>query len=218
MFFRGHVPGKNTVTRRFFAKNRRNRPAGRSQTVEKKPAKRFFDSLKPPLDRGGVSNFLRISAPAAFCKHSYPRWTRANTVFRGGNRAQLRFPHCRATARLLRQPPRTRFPLPKNSEGLSGEQKSGLARKRTTVGWRPPRTMTMSSADFLPLESVFALVHRGYVFFGISLLSRSVFHISLDPMIDSLRGPRFAVRWAFLRQSACFSAGKCFSNAVLRNS
>ena len=29
-------------------------------------------------------------------------------------------------------------------------------------GWRPPRTMTMSSADFLPLESVFALVHRGY--------------------------------------------------------
>ena len=28
-------------------------------------------------------------------------------------------------------------------------------------GWRPPRTMTMSSADFLPLESVFALVHRG---------------------------------------------------------
>ena len=29
-------------------------------------------------------------------------------------------------------------------------------------GWRPPRTMTMSSADFLPLESVFALVHQGY--------------------------------------------------------
>ena len=114
------------------------------------------------------------------------------------------------TARLLRQPPRTRFPLPKNSEGLSGEQKSGLARKRTTVGRRPPRPMTMSSADFLPLESVSALVHRGYVFFGIFLLSRSVFHISLDPMIDSLRGPRFAVRWAFLRQSACFSAGNAF--------
>ena len=25
--------------------------------------------------------------------HPYPRWTRANTVVRGGNRAQLRFPH-----------------------------------------------------------------------------------------------------------------------------
>ena len=30
-------------------------------------------------------------------------------------------------------------------------------------GWRPPRTMTMSSADFLPLESVFAPVHRGSI-------------------------------------------------------
>ena len=95
-------------------------------------------------------------------RRRYPRWTRANTVFRSGNRAQLRFPHGRASARLLRQPPRTRFPLPKNSGGLSSEQKSGLARKRTTVGRRPPRTMTMPSADFLPLESVSALVHRGY--------------------------------------------------------
>ena len=45
MFFHGHVPGKNTVTRQIFAKIWRNRPAGRSQTVEKNPAKRFFDSL-----------------------------------------------------------------------------------------------------------------------------------------------------------------------------
>ena len=31
---------------------------------------------------------------------------------------------------------------PKNSAGLSGRQKSAQARKRTKVGWRPPRTMT----------------------------------------------------------------------------
>ena len=77
-------------------------------------------------------------------------------------------------------------------------------------GWRPPRTMTMSSADFLPLESVSALVHRGYVFFGIFLLSRSVFHISLDPMIDSLRGPRFAVRWAFCGKAPVFRRENVF--------
>ena len=29
------------------------------------------ENKTPPLDRGGFSNFLRISAPAAFCKHSY---------------------------------------------------------------------------------------------------------------------------------------------------
>ncbi len=46
MFFHGHVPGKNTVTRQIFAKIWRNRPAGRGRTVEKNPAKRFFDSLK----------------------------------------------------------------------------------------------------------------------------------------------------------------------------
>ena len=43
--------GKNTVTRQIFAKIWRNRPAGRSQTVEKNPAKRFFDSLKAALWR-----------------------------------------------------------------------------------------------------------------------------------------------------------------------
>ena len=88
----------------------------------------------PPLLSG-----RRFFAPISFWKGGltmvYPQWTRADTVFRGGNRAQLRFPHWRATARLLRQLPRTRFPLPKNSEGLSIVQKSGLARKRTTVGW-----------------------------------------------------------------------------------
>ena len=148
----------------------------------------FFKILTPSLN-------VVVLTPL----QGYPRWTRANTVFRGGNRARLRFPHGRASARLLRQPPRSRFPLPKNSEGLSGEQKSGLA-----------RTMTMSSADFLPLESVSALVHRGYVFFGIFLLSRSVFHISLDPMIDSLRGPRFAVRWAFCGKAPVFRRENVF--------
>ena len=61
MFFHGHVPGKNTVTRQIFAKIWRNRPAGRGQTVEKNPAKRFFDSLSAPakaLPCGGASSLF----------------------------------------------------------------------------------------------------------------------------------------------------------------
>ena len=53
---------------------------------------------------------------------SYPRLIRASTVFWGRNDRQLHFPRGRRSARLPRQPRWPPFPLPKNSEGLSGEQ------------------------------------------------------------------------------------------------
>lgn len=45
-------------------------------------------------------------------------------------------------ARLPRLPCQEPDLLLKNSVGPASEEKPALARKRTTVGWRPPRTMT----------------------------------------------------------------------------
>ena len=73
---------------------------------------------------------------------SYPRCIKGNTVFRGICGSRRRYPRCRATARLPRLPCPPPHLLPKNSEGPASEKKSALARKRTQVGWRPPRTMT----------------------------------------------------------------------------
>ena len=85
---------------------------------------------------------LAAALAVIFIAGRYPQWTRGNTVFRGQNDRQLRYPRCRATARRPRLPCWPRFLLPKNSKGPAGEKKWGLARKRTKVGWRPPRTMT----------------------------------------------------------------------------
>ena len=76
MFFRGHVPGKNTSTRRFFAKNRRNRPVGRSQTVEKNPAKRFFDSISKTRPHGAgfvIRRFCAASMSSEKRRRKSPR-------------------------------------------------------------------------------------------------------------------------------------------------
>ena len=73
---------------------------------------------------------------------SYPRCTRGNTVFQGILGSWQRYPRCRATARLPRLPCQPPNLLLKNSSGPAGKIKTVLARKRTKVGWRPPRTMT----------------------------------------------------------------------------
>ena len=93
---------------------------------------------------------------------------RASTGFLGGSDRQLRLPPCRTLARRLRNPRRPLLPLPKNSEGLSGEQKLALAGKRTAAGCRPLRTRATSSADLgrrkayrpLSAEGIIGSVHR----------------------------------------------------------
>ena len=49
LFFHGHAPGKNTVTRRFF-RRKTAKPARRPEpNLSKNPTKWIFDSLKAPV-------------------------------------------------------------------------------------------------------------------------------------------------------------------------
>ena len=131
----------------------------------------------------------------------YHRLTRADTVLPGANTPihpqspwkcgkHSRRAFCRLDA----------FALRKNSEGLSGEQKSPLARKRTKVGCRPPRTMTQTRGDFCRWKACLPLSSDGIVIFaakinkthGIEIYPMilwAIFHVSSSRIVQGDRKP-----------------------------
>ena len=110
----------------------------------------------------------------------YPRWTRDNTVFQGILGCWQRYPRCRASARLPRLPCQQPNLLQKNSIRSASEKKPALARKRTTVGCRPPRTMTPPALILAAGRRVVPCPPRVF-----SAIITSVFHFVITEQLQT---------------------------------